>query len=234
MGILSVGMMLVATMFPLGMHLTAVASERTMAAIVADQAFAKIQLYGVDVDNSLMDPNKCIDFNDVSVNPIDCGEFAYPPTNPIAGSKSQYYWSALCRKADSYSSDRRVQLIVFASRKRGGGLKYYYRDRDSEELYKNADWPVPVFVNIEATVDENIIEVDESDEIYNSFINPSGTILDNATGQIYRILERDGTDVTLDRNWAGSTGSGIVWVIAPPVGGGANPAIAVFQKIIKF
>ncbi len=235
-GILSVGMLLVATMFPLGMHLTAVASERTMAAIVADQAFAKIQLYGVELSPGrtlLTNSNECLDFNDVSESLIAPIEFAYPPTNPHS-DRSQYYWSALCRKADGDSSDRTVQVIVFVSRKRGGGLKYYYRDRSSEELYEDADWPVSVFVNMDASAGDNIIELDESDVKYGTFINSSSTIVDNATGQIYRVLERDGDDITLDRDWAGITGLGIVWLIAPPVAGGANPVVAVFQKIIKF
>ena len=52
-GILSIGMMLIATMFPVGIYLTTVATERTMAAIVADEAIAKIQLYGLKISSSV-------------------------------------------------------------------------------------------------------------------------------------------------------------------------------------
>ncbi|MCX5632105.1 MAG: prepilin-type N-terminal cleavage/methylation domain-containing protein [Phycisphaerae bacterium] len=69
-GILSIAMMLIATMFPVAIYLTSVASERTMAAIVADGAFAKIQLYGVDPCD---DPCACIDYENelVSKGKID-------------------------------------------------------------------------------------------------------------------------------------------------------------------
>ena len=42
-GLLAVGMLFIAGFFPVGIHLTTVATERTMAPIVADEAFAKIQ-----------------------------------------------------------------------------------------------------------------------------------------------------------------------------------------------
>ncbi len=45
-GILAVGRLFVAGTFPVGIYFTAVASEKTTAAVVADEAFAKIQLYG--------------------------------------------------------------------------------------------------------------------------------------------------------------------------------------------
>lgn len=215
-GILSIGMMLVATMFPLGMHLTAVAAERTIASIAADQAFAKIQLYGVDP--SLTSTDKFVDFNDVLPPTIliDSNEFAYPAMEQ--GGREQYYWSALCRKANSISSDRTVQVIVFVSRKRGTGLTY---DNGASEI------PVPVSVSVSPSGDELTINGDET------LINPSSTIVDNATGQIYRVTDRLDNLITLDRNWQGGP-SGTVWTIAPPDSGGANPAIAVFQKIIKF
>lgn len=219
-GILSIGMLLVATMFPLGMHLTAVASERTMAAIVADQAFAKIQLYGVDV--SLLTDVNCADFNEVSDNLIDANEFAYPPTNPIAGSRSQYYWSALCRKVNSDPLDRSVQVIVFVSRKRGAGLTY---NGGASSI------PVPVKVNINWGTNNDELDIATAGD--ETLINLGSTVVNNATGQMYRVIDRQDDLVTLDRDWQGGI-SGVVWVIAPPVAGGADPAIAIFQKIIKF
>ena len=84
MGILSIGMMLVATMFPVAVYLTAVASERTMAAIVADEAFAKIQLYGVNISSlqwNLPRNTNCTDYEKVFLN-IDPNEFAYPAVDP--------------------------------------------------------------------------------------------------------------------------------------------------------
>jgi len=229
-GILSIGMTLVATMFPLAMHLTAVAAERTIAAVVADQAFAKIQLYGVvDFTNTNWgsDPcENCVDFNDVvgSVpsTTIAAAEFAYPAMEP--NSTSQYYWSALCRKANSVSSDRTVQVIVFVSRKRGAGL-----------TYQGFDQPVPVLVDVTSNSSNKLNITNTGDE---KLINSGSVIVDNTAGQMYRVIERsadDSTVVILDRNWDADTPApDKVWVVAPPDSGGAEPVIAVFQKLIKF
>lgn len=46
-GIMAIGLMMVATIFPVGIKLTSMATERTVGAVVADEAFAKIQLYGL-------------------------------------------------------------------------------------------------------------------------------------------------------------------------------------------
>ena len=231
-GILSIGMMLVATMFPLAMHLTAVATERTIAAVVADQAFAKIRLFGVvdfsDTDWPPSDPcENFVDFEDLTDPQIDPNEFAYPPTNPLPGSRSQYYWSAICRKVSDNGSDRRVQTIVFVSRKRGAGLTY----TNDIDTY---DWPVSIKVGVSSGGADKLT-INGGDE---GLIIPGCTIVDNTTGQTYRVIERgaDGPEVaTLDRDWDDNTPAPAeIWVVVPPDSGGADPVIAVFQKTIKF
>ena len=47
-GILAIGFMLIATIFPVGLKLTTMATERTVAGVVLDEAFAKIRIFGVD------------------------------------------------------------------------------------------------------------------------------------------------------------------------------------------
>ena len=46
-GIMAIGLVLVALIFPVGVKLTTLTTEKTIAAVVADEAFAKIQLYGL-------------------------------------------------------------------------------------------------------------------------------------------------------------------------------------------
>lgn len=46
-GIMAIGLVMVATIFPVGVKLTSMSTERTIGAVVADEAFAKVQLYGV-------------------------------------------------------------------------------------------------------------------------------------------------------------------------------------------
>jgi len=113
-GILSIGMMLIATMFPVGIYLTSVASERTMAAIVADEAFAKIQLFGIDpCDN----PHTSVDYENelVSKNKIDPCEFSYPPVDPYSDpclANRQYYWSALYQAQRPHDPNMLYQVTV--------------------------------------------------------------------------------------------------------------------------
>ena len=52
-GIMAVGMVFIAGVFPVGIHFTTIATERTIAAVVADEAFAKIKLYA---RGNLVDP----------------------------------------------------------------------------------------------------------------------------------------------------------------------------------
>jgi len=47
MGILGIGLVLVAMVFPVGIKLTSIATDRTIGAIAANEAVAKIQLYGL-------------------------------------------------------------------------------------------------------------------------------------------------------------------------------------------
>jgi len=58
----------------------------------------------------------------------------------------------------------------------------------------------------------------------------------NATGRIYRVMERyappNDNIVLLDGDWPG--GPGNVWVVPPPTGAGRYPCIAIYQKEIRF
>ena len=100
-GILTVGFVLIAGTFPVGIKLTALATERTIGAVAADEAFAKIQLYGFRPrDPSLWpdkyrlnpnDPNTaCVDY--AYVTPIwfwvTEKDFAYPSTD--TGNEKKY------------------------------------------------------------------------------------------------------------------------------------------------
>ena len=246
-GILAVGMLFIAGVFPVGIHFTTIATERTIAAVVADEAFAKIRLYAIadpcnlldDIDFSQLRIDQLTDFNSVAnINPI---EFAYPSTQaPI--TEKQYYWSALCRRVDPDPNSRLVQVTVFVCRKVGVGARFWYRDPLNPPALTTVTSPVPVWVNVSQPVGFNPTNLlvsdaspaDSIDEV--TFINDGYTIVDNVTGQIYRVLERDADvpdRIILDRPWLGGL-PGLVWVVPPPVGGGRRPCIAIYQRVIRF
>jgi len=253
-GILGVGMLFIAGTFPVAIYFNTVAAERTEAAIAADEAFAKIRLYGVSGFTSPPWPVnpyiECADFNDlwyqtsiIMANPalrVDPNEFAYPSTDMPLMAK-QYYWSALCRRVDLNN----VQVTAFISRKTSAGRRYWDRDVTGQ-LKTDALIPVPVLVGVDITPGSDEVLIidagdgnrDGIDEV--TFIGEGCTIVDNKTGRLYRVLERyavpnDGV-ILLDRPWWGSDGSGVdaVWVVPPAVGGGRYPCVAVYQRVIRF
>jgi len=230
-GILAVGLLLVATMFPAAIYMTTVASERTMAAIVADEAFAKIQIYDMNgITSTLNDPCNCYDWGDGMKNEIAESEFEYPPVDPCGGS-SQYYWSALYRKTPGNTDDREYQITVFVARKMNPSLTYAggsIAAPSSGNL-----WPVPIEVEINSYNDNTLIIKNTNDA---KLVNPPVTIVDNETGKLYTVVKRgDGSDetITLDRNWE-NTSVSTIWLIPPSESGGKNAGVEVYQRIIKF
>jgi len=222
-GTLAVGMIFISGTFLTGIHLSTIATERTIAAVVADEAFAKIRLYGIDMTDPNFTSNQLTRFE--TLNPIAQTEFAYPSTN--TPTDKQYYWSALCRPVLSDPTNRLIQVTVLVSRKVGGGTTYP----------GGTSRPVPVQVAVSpASGSGNESRLTIANATEQAFINSGSTLLDNQTGLLYRVLERDADapdTVVLDRNWQGGTGNS-VWVVPPPVGGGRYPCIAVYQKLIAF
>jgi len=219
-GTLAVGMVFISGTFLTGIHFSTIATERSIAAVVADEAFAKVRVYGID----LADPNLAVyqqtRFESLSL--IPGVELAYPSTKTSA--EKHYYWSALCRPVYSDPDNRLVQVTVFVSRKLG-----------STTTYTGATaWPVPARVGVSGAIGDRVLAV--TGDI--KFINDGYTIVENGTGNIYRVVER-GADpaypeqITLatDKLWQGGDS---VWVIPPPVGGGKNPCIGIYQKLISF
>lgn len=222
-GTLAIGMIFISGTFLTGIYFATIATERTTAAVAADEAFAKIRLYGFN----LTDPNLAVDqLTPFEVlNPIATDEFAYPSTKRLA--QKQYYWSALCRQVNSTPTNRLVQVTVFVSRKVGNRSTYQ----------GGAQRPVPVKLGVSIVTgagNENKLMINEAGE--ETFINGGCTIADNQTGQLYRVLRRDPATpnvILLDRAWLGTANSS-VWVVPPPVGGGRYPCKAIYQKVIRF
>lgn len=233
-GILTVGLLLVATMFPAAIYMTTVASERTMAAIVADGAFAKIQIYDVNgITSTLNDPCNCYDWGDgmEAASSIDVNEFSYPPVDPNGGS-SQYFWSALYRKTDNNSDSAEYQITVFVARRMNSGLTYESGSVAAGYSGGNT-WPMLMELDATGSQDSLTLNINGDDE---KLVNPSVTIVDNATGKLYAVVKRgednDDKKITLDRPLESAVTS--IWLIPPPESGGKNAGVEVYQRIIKF
>ena len=219
-GTLAVGMLFIAGVFPVSIHFTTVAAERTIAATVTDEAFAKIKLYGIyDPNLSYVSHNL---YENISAPPVPSYEFGYPSTTDDLSQR--YWWSAICRRVGPAD----VQVTVFISRKAGVGTTYL------STLNPVTYPPIrPVAYRVQVTLTGNDLQI--SNPAQKTLINDGYTIVDDASGRIYRVLERYGANLDLLRLneiWRG--GANAVWVIPPPVNGGRYPCIAVYQKIMRF
>ena len=242
-GILAIGFVFIAGVFPVGVKLTAIATEQTIAPIVADEAFAKIRLYAdpnfVGYLNyaQSQSPTEYINFADVLNIPHDHDEFTYPSAD-ISPEPKRYHWSAFCGLLDG-----NVHITVFVTRISGASTRFRTHESDYNQLsYGQADTsefgdrPVPVRVGVTAS-GAVILTIDPGDETY---INAGSTIVDDSMGwQIYRVLDRIHDDVNdvivivLDRDWEGPA-NGYIWVVPPAVGSSRNPGIGVYQRVVSF
>jgi hypothetical protein len=214
-----------------------------MATVVADEAFAKIRLYGVDMNSPAANPPNlgglpaqgCADFVWVSRCKFTTppylkamGEFLYPSDPDISEINKQYCWSALCRRASgSMPGETLVQVTVFVNRLTWAGATYPNGGGSHQQ------WPAPVKVDITGAA-SNTLTINDAQK---TLITSGSTIVEDTTGRIYRVLSHDNLDVKkiyLDRQWVPVIGAISVWVMPPPVNGGRYPCVGVYQKEIIF
>ncbi len=220
-GILAVGMMFIASTFPVSIYFASVATERTIAPVVADEAFAKCKIYLNNFDISVLDYT-----NHQILEGLLPNEYAYPSTPSTNPYLKKYWWSAIFRRVDV----NEVQVTVFVSRKVGASGQYYVGSDP------NFDPNRPDAISIPVTVLGGS-ELQFGSLADKHLINDGYTIVDDATGQVYRVLERyrlpNDAIIKLDRTWQGGASSE-VWVVTHPVNGGRYPCIGVYQKTMRF
>ncbi len=241
-GILAVAMIFIAGVFPVGIRFTQVSIDRTTAAIAANEAFAKIRLYCDEVapDVTLLRADEQRDFNDwfdaVDISDdyfVDANTFSYPTDNTIDFDDKQYCWSALCRRADSFTAGpntvdpgRDIQVTVFVCRRAGSGARYYKPDSYGGITLNTDQLPRPVRVKVAQVSGGRDNELQITTYVEKTLINDGVLIVDGPTGRIYRVLERykdpDDDRILLDKNfiwddWRGGMlfSPRYVWVVAP-------------------
>lgn len=238
-GTLAIGLLFIGGTFMTGIYFTTVSTERTIAAVVADEAFGKIRLYGLDPNVAGLKTAEFVRYDQIRAVPAE--EFLYPSVPGAADS--QYSWAAICKRMGSRSG--LVQITVFVCRETGANRKYWARDSAGTALVQT-DIPSPVRITVQqgATLGSNEVSIvdavgnDGIDEF--AFANDGAFLVDDVTGQIYRVLERyaDRPDtIAVDRAWAGGAipqGGRAVWVIPPAAASGRNPVAAVYQGVIRF
>jgi len=241
---LAIGLTFIAGTFLAGVYFSTTSTERTVAAVVADEALAKVRIYGLDPNNVNLKTDGFTPYEQLVTIPAE--EFLYPSTR--AELTRQYSWAVLCRRLGA--AGRLVQCTVFVSRQTPGAT-YWARKTGAEAPQlgtPNPDLPRPVRVNLmQETGTTNLDVVSIQDAVATdmvderTFINDGSALVDDKTGQIYRVLERYGNPpdkIRLDRPWAGGVltppAGGWVWVVPPAASGGRDPTVAVYQQVLRF
>jgi hypothetical protein len=240
-GTLAVGLLFIGGTFMTGVYFSTVSTERTIAAVVADEAFAKIRLYGLDPDANGLSTTQFVPCEKIRI--IPASEYLYPSTGE--SSSGQYSWAAICRRAGANS--RLIQVTVFICRTSGADAKYWVRRSGAATGFDTSNLPRPVRVRIasdaasQATGEVTILDPNAADGVdERAFINDGAFIVDDATGQTYRVLERSATQPDRIRLALVRPGGDLtppkdsVWVVPPPASGGRNPVVAVYQKVFRF
>jgi hypothetical protein len=261
-GTLAIGLMFIGGTFMTGVYFATVSTERAIGVVAAEEGFAKMRLYGLDPDGVTTGGSRPYE----QITTIPVAEFLYPSTpvetvaastlnggspvvdaNAVAIGPRQYSWAAVCRRMGGGSP--LVQCTVFVSRATGTGANwaYWVRKNGTTDLTLQTSElprPVPVMIAWDAaslTAPEvslrDAVPTDRIDEL--TFVNDGATLVDDRTGQIYRVLERypDRPDrLRLDRPWVGAVAgsTGWAWVVPAATTGGRRPVVGVYQKVIRF
>jgi len=219
-GTLAVGMIFIAGLFPAAIFLTTEAAEQTIAAVVADEAFAKIRIIAGGPDAALT----AKDFQEDQLQLVFPGAALYPSVEQNSAGRQEYCWWALGRRTGTSG----VQVTVFVCR--GVGARIYRNPASPDVRSEALATPAPMQIAV-LSASGRTITVDDSEGL----VGAGYTVVDGRTGRIYRVLERisgAGEQLVLDKRWA--PGSETVWVVPRPFGGGRGPCIAVYQKTVNF
>jgi len=242
-GTLAIGLMFIAGTFLTGVYFSTTSTEQTVAAVAAAEALAKMRIYGLDPNSSGLKSEGHVLYEPPTR--LAAEEHLYPSTRQEA--QRQYSWTALCRRM---TGSRLVQCTVLISRQTTGATYWARKGGAGWPQLGTSDSGLPqaLRVNIvQGTASANTNEVSLKDAVPGDgidelgFVNDGAILVDDATGQIYRVLERYGNPpdkIRLDRPWTGgaigSSSGGWVWVVPPATSGGRNPVVGVYQDVLQF
>lgn len=160
-GILVIGFMMIAMVYPVGIKLAASATERTIGLVVAKEAVAKLKIYAhhsgtIDFAKFRTDPNEVMLFEDITGDEdefimkekeddlIDddlnseyrwVDEMIYPSLDyydrGIDIDESKYHWTAMC---GNRGNGRDVEVLILVTRKTGKKIKFPVPEWDYTEL----------------------------------------------------------------------------------------------------
>ena len=245
MGIFAVGMVLVMSVFPLGLSLTVQNAEQTIASAAADSFENKIKILA---PTSSATNFTALNFRtiqsvfDLSGDGVSDSVFLYP--SDTVADDGVYVICAIGKLVSSPD----VRLIEFVCRK--SYKSNLYRTTDDPLSSDKDDWealPEPVKVEMDKDIDTdkpgNILKLDNdwinmSNPAWTDFIVPNSLIVADNTGDQFKVEEvlADGFfRINKFLTDADRANIEFIWLVPPAANGGnKSPAVAVYESIIEF
>ncbi len=223
-GILAMGFMMVLTLFPLGLKLTAKQTEATIGTLAAREAFINASLLMQSGEATGAVAAKYKDFDQIfGVDKYDPSLFIYPTASDVLDEDKKYSTTVLLGNANGDYAE----AIVFACRRIGVEARFPI---DSDNPAILGDRPVALSVNV--TASDDLLTFDDGWPI-SSYICFESEIVSDNDGQIYKVVEVMPTDgqVRVDRALTGIVGK--IWFVPPAVGAGRSAAVGVSRQNIR-
>jgi prepilin-type N-terminal cleavage/methylation domain-containing protein len=204
-GVLAIGLTLIAMAFPVGVKLTSVTTEQTIADAAYGEAVANMHLYADSLPagfNLAQTPTipatgSCVDFTG-DLSALSGNVRFYPSLVPMPEEK-RYCWSILVRRTDPNTNE--LQTTVFVCRIQGMNAKHYDMDAPPNPYVtsynKDNPWPVPVKVMVNYTAFGKMITVRPNTQFDDTgktltachFFTEGCMIIEDKTGYLYKVME---------------------------------------------
>lgn len=285
-GILAIGFVLIAMIFPAGIKLTSMAAEKTLGPAIAEEAAAKMRLAGLDLSRidlanintfylfpgqrpvtenpplrhldpqsekylykklilptlDLADPaadltisnNANLLYTTIAKDFLNKeGIYPFVPAShnePNPTQSMRYSWSAIYRGRGSIVSKQDIQAMIFVCRTSGNKPYYGVLYDAVERRYVpvlNLKFPVPVQVNVSFTAPDWI----EVPQTFVSFFGVGTEVVDDSSGQILKIIEKQGNKFRISGESA--IHPSLVWVVPPAVDSQRNPCIGIYEAVLN-
>jgi len=226
-GILAIGFMLIAAIFPVGVRLTTISAERTISSIVLKEARSKLNLFqanpaffpasgfryfnrdALTTQARVLLYDKFRDLgvaDDIVILNGRVDNYLYEqslyPSLDEGVEEAKYNWQAVCR----YVDDDSIRAVIFVNRKAGDVSRFPQPETDPSEPDYGYAVPVtgpvislrPMPVKVDLIRRGDLLYEMEIDTAADWYIVEGSKLLRNSNGAIINVTEKEGAEVTID------------------------------------
>ncbi len=227
-GILAMGFMMVLTLFPLGLKLTAKQTEATIGTLAAREAFINASLL-LQSDTAKAGGVGAAykDFDDIfGVDDYDARLFVYPSASNVPDEEKKYNTTLL---VGNVSGDY-AEAIVFSCRRVGEEARF--------PIDEVSDSDRPVVLSRAVTAVGDLLTFAGGVRPISSYLCFESEIVADNDGQIYKVVEIMAAtwQVKLDRVVTETIETGTfdkIWFVPPAIGASKSAAVSVSRQSIR-